>query len=300
MKASEGLSQKHTRKGVGHGGREKSFEFNLRGQADLFVCVAHRSDENGGDVGGGWRLAWTINPFLIYFALIYIPSKPEASWDRSRRQLIKLLRDRWGSSRRRRRGGRGLRTDVLKIRWSLLCFWAWKGRTEKKMATRANNQEEGKVHEWTNADFQNLWGMRNEVEVVRVVCRDVTQSSSSSNVTQDERHSILLIINSRLESRHPSDRIPPVRHFRFQVSCPREAAKPKWAHGKVGIIFHDFWDHFVLMVNSDHLIFGINSNVMCGETDRGPKSTHKFQFFLVSPFLRVFSGAAVANPFLLS
>lgn len=32
-----------------------------------------------------------------------------------------------------------------------------------------------------------------------------------------------------------------------------------------GIIPYDFWDHFILMANPDHLIFGINSNVMVNE-----------------------------------
>lgn len=64
---------------------------------------------------------------------------------------------------------------------------------------------------------------------------------------------------------------------------------------KEGIIFHDFWGHFFLMVNPDHLIFGINSNVMAngGRTEKDEEDTdeHKFQF------CHAFD---VANPFLLS
>lgn len=54
---------------------------------------------------------------------------------------------------------------------------------------------------------------------------------------------------------------------------------------KWGVISHDFWDHFFLMVTSDHLIFGINSNVMVNGGDETKTSEreiqawrHKFQF----------------------
>lgn len=51
---------------------------------------------------------------------------------------------------------------------------------------------------------------------------------------------------------------------------------------KKGIIFHDFWDHFFLMVNPDHLIFGINSNVMVnGDTRREERTNTNFNFVLL-------------------